>query len=359
MTWRVSDILSSPVRNLAAVVAFMAAMITVSTAGYMLNGWSFQDAIYMVVLTVYTVGYGEVRPINTPALHALTMTTMVFGCTGMILLTGVLVQVFTVGQIKQLLGRRGVTSEIERLKGHVIICGFGRIGMMLAKDLSDGGMPFVVLDRSEGRIAQAEALGYLCLQGDAADEGGLQAAGIARASILATVLPDDAANVFITLTGRSLNPKIHIIARGEQPSTESKLLYAGADKVVLPTHIGAERIAEMILHPETARFIRGSEHMRDFDKTLRDLGLHLEVITVPEGSSAIGTTLGEMETRAKGGFFVVQLDRRGGEVITRPPPDSRIEAGDGVLMVTRAEIAAINALFAPTSGRVRAGRSVI
>lgn len=353
-----TGLLASPLRNLVAVVAFMLALIVVSTTGYVLAGWSLSDAIYMVVLTVYTVGYEEVRPINTPGLHALTMTTIVFGCTGMILLTGVLVQVFTVGQIKQLLGRTGVTSDIERLKGHVIICGFGRIGVMLAKDLKDGGMDLVILDRSEARIAEAEALGYLCLQVDAADEAGLKAGGIERARVLATVLPDDAANVFITLSARSLNRDLHIIARGEQPTTESKLIYAGADKVVLPTHIGAERIAEMILHPETARFIRGSERMRDFDKTLRDLGLHLEVITVPEDSAAIGVPLGEMETRARGGFFVVQLDRRDGEVLTRPPGDTRLQAGDGVLMVTRAEVAAITTMFQAPADRVRAGRSL-
>ena len=176
--------------------------------------------------------------------------------------------------------------------------------------------------------------------------------------MLATVVPDDAANVFITLTARSLNARLHIIARGEEPSTESKLVYAGANKVVLPTHIGAERMAEMILHPETARFIRGSAHMLEFDKTLRDLGLQLEVVTVTEGAGAIGATIAEMETRAKGGFFVVQLDRRDGDVMTRPPGATRFEAGDGVLMVARADAAAITALFEAPPERVRAGRNV-
>ena len=151
---------------------------------------------------------------------------------------------------------------------------------------------------------------------------------------------------------------LHIIARGEEPSTESKLLYAGANKVVLPTHIGAERMAEMILHPETARFIRGSQRMLDFDKTLRDLGLQLEVVTVHEKAGAVGASIGDMEQRAKGGFFVVQLDRRNGEILTRPPPQTKLEAGDGVLLVTRSELAAITALFQAPAERVRAGRTV-
>ena len=196
--------------------------------------------------------------------------------------TGVLVQVFTVGQIRELLGMDNTASAIGRLKGHVIICGYGRIGVMLARDLKDGGVPIVVLERDEDRAARAREEGYLVLALDAADEAALNAAGVTRARALATVVPDDAANVFITLTAHSLNADLQIIARGEMPSTESKLLYAGADKVVLPTHIGAERMAEMILYPETARFIRCSERMRDFDKTLRDLGLELVVVNVPD-----------------------------------------------------------------------------
>ncbi len=353
----VSGLFGSPLRNLVAVVAFMLAITVVCTAGYMASGWSFADAFYMVILTVYTVGYGEVRPVNTPSLHALTIATIVFGCTGMIFLTGTLVQVFTVGQITQLLGLKRVNSEIEKLKDHVIICGFGRIGVMLAKELKDGGIAFVILERSDGRVAQAEALGYLCLQADAADESALKTAGIERAKTLATVLPDDSTNVFVTLSARSLNRDIQIIARGELPTTESKLLYAGADKVVLPTHIGAERMAEMILYPETARFIRGSERMLDFEKTLRDLGLKLELIAIPDTAGAVGQTVGELEQKGRGGFFIIQLDRKSGETQTRPGADVKVEAGDGVLIVARGQIAAITAVLQAPAERVRAGRT--
>jgi voltage-gated potassium channel len=331
----------SPLRNLGWVVAFVVAVVILATLAYMHAGWSFSDAIYMVLLTVYTVGYGEVRPIDTPYLHWVTITTMVLGCTGMILVTGALVQVLTVFQIRQILGGDRMKSEIDKLKGHVIVCGFGRIGVMLAKDLAAGGAPFLILDRSDKRMAEAQALGYLCMQGDATDEAALLAAGIERARALATVLPDDAANVFITLSARSLNPSLQIIARGEAPSTESKLLQAGANKVVLPTHIGAERIAEMILFPDTARFIRGAQ-MQDLGKALRDLGLDLDVAAVHEKSPAVGLTIAELEQRAGGGFFVVRIDRRGGQTLDRPPADARIAPGDGLVLIgrTSGEIAA-------------------
>jgi voltage-gated potassium channel len=323
----------SPLRNLSWVVAFVVAVVIASTLAYMHAGWSFSDAIYMVLLTVYTVGYGEVRPIDTPYLHGVTIATMVLGCTGMILVTGALVQVLTVFQIRQILGGGRMKNEIDKLKDHVIVCGYGRIGVMLARDLAAGGAPFLILERSEKRLAEAQGQGYLAMLGEATDETALLAAGIERARVVATVLPDDAANVFITLSARSLNPALQIIARGETPSTENKLRQAGADHVVLPAHIGAERIAEMILFPDSARLIRGSG-MQAAEKTLRELGLELEVAAVHEKSAAVGLTIGELERRG-GGFLVVRIDRKGGRSLDRPPADMRIGAGDGLVLVGR------------------------
>jgi Trk K+ transport system NAD-binding subunit len=323
----------------------------------MAAGWSLGDALYMVLLTVYTVGYGEVRPVNTPYLHWVTIVTIIVGCTGMIMISGYLVQVLAFSQFQRLLGGNRVKTDIDKLKGHVIICGFGRIGVRLAKDLASGGAGFVILERDEARLAGARELGYLCWQGDATDESALRAVGIERARILATVLPSDAANVFITLSARSLNPRIHIIARGEEPSTEGKLVQAGADRVVLPTLIGAERIAELVLFPETARFIRGSERMRDFEKVLHDLGLEIEVVVVAEKTAVAGLSIHDLESRAKGAFFVVQVDRPEGETFTRPPGDLIIKPGDGLLIVGRRGGQA-NAIFTAPAERARAGRTV-
>jgi voltage-gated potassium channel Kch len=346
----------SPARNLVSIIVFVLAVAALATTAYLAAGWPLADALYMVVLTIYTVGYGEVRPIDTPFLHTVTMLLMVLGCTGMILLTGALVQLLTFNQIQTLMGGKRMKNDIDRLTDHVIVCGFGRIGVMLARELADGGAKFVVLERNESRLEQARSFGYLCLQADATDEGALLAAGVERARVLATVLPDDAANVFITLSARALNRSLQIIARGEAPSTESKLMQAGADKVVLPTHIGAERIAEMVLFPETARFIRGSERMQDFEKMLRDLGLDLEVVIAAERSAADGVTIGELENRAKGAFFVVQINHRSGEVITRPPRETAIHAGDGLVVVGRGA-GEVNSFFATPAGRPRAGRT--
>jgi voltage-gated potassium channel len=126
--------------------------------------------------------------------------------------------------------------------------------------------------------------------------------------------------------------------------------------VVLPTHIGAERIAEMILFPETARFIRGSDEMRDFEKVLRDLGLEMEVVVVGEGSAAAGATVADLEQRGKGAFFVVQVNRQSGETVTRPPGGVRVNAGDGLVVVGRSG-GALNAVFTAPATRLKAGRT--
>jgi len=333
----------------------MVVVCVAATAGYVEAGWSFQDAIYMVTLTVFTVGYGEVHPIDTPYLHVVTMGTMVLGCTGMIFFTGALVQFFTLRQLQDFLGDRRVHTEIDKLENHVIVCGFGRIGVELAKALKDGGAAFVVLEQDEQRVAQARAAGYLCMQGDATSETTLTEVGVDRARALASVLPNDAANVFITLSARSLNRKIEIIARGDAVSTERKLLHAGATKVVLPTHIGAERIANMILFPETSRFIRESPVMLDLERTLRNLGLAIEIVVVPEKGAFTNLTIEEIETRGRGAFFVVQINRRDGDAITAPDKSLRLEPGDGVVVVGR-DGQAISALFAAPPEKVRAGR---
>ncbi len=325
----------SPMRNLGFGVIYMLVVMAVGVVSYMMAGWSFGDAVYMVVITVYTVGYGETMPIDTALLRSITICIIVLGCTGMIFLTGALVQFITLNQINRVFGIKRMSTQIDRLRDHVIICGFGRIGTMLARELRGARTRFVIIEHGDMEVAQARDLGYLCLHADATNETALIAAGIRYARTLATVLSSDAANVFITLSARSLNPKLDIIARGELQSTESKLIQAGANKVVLPAHIGAERIAEMILYRETAKFMHESDRMKDFEKVLLGLGLDMDVIVAEAGSTAIGRTIEEIERDGEGAFFIVQINRRAGHVVTGPAPSTIIEAGDGVVLVGR------------------------
>ncbi len=205
---KMTGLLDSPIRNLTFGVIYVMIVMTLATAGYMAAGWSFRDAIYMVVVTVYTVGYGEVRPINTPALYLITISLIVLGCTGFIFLTGALVQFITVNQLTRIMGHKRMKAQIDQLTDHVIICGFGRIGVALAQALSAARAGFVVVEQGEARANQAIEAGYLCLHGDAANEAVLHAGGVMRARVLVTALPADAVNVFITLSARALNSEL-------------------------------------------------------------------------------------------------------------------------------------------------------
>jgi voltage-gated potassium channel Kch len=336
---RMTGLLDSPVRNLTVGISYTLAVMALATFAYMGTGWSFRDALYMVILTVYTVGYDEVRPINTPALSAITMALIVMGCTGVIFLSGALVQYFTSSQINK--GIKRMNHQIDELSGHVIVCGFGRLGRVLARSLTASSAGFVVLEENEAAAGEARLQGYLCIHGDATSESTLRAAGVTRAHALATVLSNDALNVFITLTARALSPELSIVARGERASTESKLVQAGADKVVLPTQIGAERIAELLLYQESARIIDGLERSHGFQRALRNFGMELEVVTAAPHSAAVRMNVAAIERQAKGAFFVVQINRRDGDVFTNPPHTAIVGEGDGVVLLGRPGRAAI------------------
>jgi voltage-gated potassium channel len=351
---RMTGLLDSPIRNLSVGVAYTVTVMIVATAAYMAAGWSFRDAVYMVIVTVYTVGYNEVRPINTPALNVITIGLIVLGCTGVIFLTGALVQFFTLNQLNKTIGLKRMNRQIDELKGHVVVCGFGRLGTVLARSLSASSAGFVILEENEARANEARLQGYLCIHGDATNEQALLAAGVMRANALATVLSNDALNVFITLSARALNPHLSIVARGELSSTESKLLQAGADKVVLPTHIGAERIAELILYEESARFIEGLERSHGFQRVSHNFGMELEVVTAAPQSPAVRMTVTAIEKQARGAFFIIQINRRDGDVFTAPPATTVVGEGDGVVLIgrpNRAEI--LTSLF---EARVRGAR---
>jgi voltage-gated potassium channel len=324
----------SPVRNLFWGVVYMVAVIAAATVAYVFNGWSVNDAFYFVIISVFTVGYGELHPV-VGVLRPITEITIVLGWLGITFLAAAFVQFITIAQIQQLLGTKRMQTQIDKMANHVIICGYGRIGQMLADELRAGGSDFVILELNEARFAESVARGYPSWKGDAADEEVLKAVGVARARALATVVPNDAANVFITLSARNLNKKLEIIARGEAPSTKSKLLQAGANAVVEPTHIGAERIAQLILYPRTSSFTDGSDRMRTLGIGLRTLGLELEVMAVAADSPLAGATIDAVEHEAIGSLFVVAINRKNGETLTRPDPSTKIEAGDGVVVITR------------------------
>ncbi|BAS57671.1 MULTISPECIES: potassium channel family protein [Leptolyngbya] len=325
--------MQSPLRRILTGVIFFLITVLAATGGYILAGWSPLDAIYMVVITVFGVGFGEVQPINTPALKVFTILVIISGTSSAVYAVGGFVQMITEGEINQLLGKRRMTRTIEGLKDHVIICGFGRMGQILAKRLTDSLVPFVVIDNNAERIEQAETLGYLVYTGNATDDTVLYQVGIDRARALTTVLPDDAANVFITLTARELNPKLMIVSRGELPSTEKKLRLAGADQVVLPASISAFRMAHMITHPATLDFFSQGDERATLNELLGQLDIQVDELLIDSASGLIGATIGDIELRGKGTMIIVALRRADGTTVTHPSQSTFLHEGDAVIIL--------------------------
>ena len=330
--------LSQPKANLAYAAGYTALVLAVFALGYRLAGWSWGDAVYMVVITAFSVGFGEVHPVVEPWLRVWTMALIVLGCTGIIFITGTLVQLLTEAQIQRALGGRRMETEIDKLKAHTIICGFGRIGRTLALQLAEASAPFLVLDQSAERVAEARERGWLALQGEATDEEVLRLAGIDHARVLATVLPDDAKNVFITLSARNINKDIQIIARGEVPSTERKLIQAGANRVVLPAHISGDRIAHLILHPNARELLSGRTRSRlAFEHHLTELGVDMEEVEIGHASPWVKRSLRdfEREVTTKRQLAVAVLQSNG-EVLLNPDGELVLQAGDAVVVMKRA-----------------------
>jgi len=323
----------SSFRNIILGAIAFASTILIAIAGYVVAGWNLLDAIYMTTITVFGVGFGEVRPITSPALRVFTIIVIVAGYTSVVYIVGGFVQMVTEGEINKALSARRIEREIDSLQQHIIICGYGRIGQILARRLYKIQQPFVVVDSSSDRIALAEAKGYLTKLGSATDETVLQAVGIERAKALTTVLPDDAVNVFITLTAREMNPNLIILARGEYPSTEKKLKLAGADHVIMPASIGAERMAQMITHPAAMDFLNQDDGRHTLNELLAQIDVYMDELTISLDSPLAGKTVSDMEVRGKGGFLVVALRKPDGTTIVHPQHEMLLEAGDTVILM--------------------------
>jgi len=314
-------------------IVVLVLLVAVGVAGYIFAGWEPLESLYFVIITIFGIGFEEVRDINTPALRLFTIFVIVAGTSAIYYTVGGFLEMVTQGEIRRALSERRKTQGIETQTGHVIICGFGRMGEILARELKKSETPFVVIDNDEDRARAADGEGYLVLIGDATDEETLINARIAHAATIATVLPSDAKNVFITLSARNLNAKLTVIARGELPSTEAKLQQAGADHVVLPAAIGGHRIATMIKQPEIIAHAQEVAGEGELAEDLRDLGVYFNEMPVSSDSSLIDKPLSAVHLRGQAPFVVVGLKRKSGETIFRPAQDTLLTEGDIVIVL--------------------------
>ena len=318
---------SPSIKKLRVGLVTFATIFILAVCGYHMTGRNLLDSIYMVVITLSGVGYAEDSHLDTVE-KLFTILVIVFGLTTGFYIIGGFVQMMAEGEINRAMGVRRVSREIERLSGHVVVCGFGRVGSTLADQLRKRNCSFVVVDKDPDQIAEATAHGYLALTNDATEEEALVLAGVQRARTTVIALPSDADNVFITLTARNLNLNLQIIARAGSPSTEKKLLQAGADRVVLPSAAGAMRMATMITRPSTIELIELADgrHVAEVE---------IDELTIPASSSLVGDTVRDSQTRAKHGLLIVAVRHVGGDLLFNPDADTKFLADDTVIIMGR------------------------
>jgi len=300
--------------RLQRAVAMVLAVVVIGTIGYWLFGMSLTDATYQTVTTVTTVGFRELQDFSNLE-QWFTIFIIITGVSTVLYTFTLAVQVVVEGQLRDFVGRRLMDREINKLSGHTVVCGWGRVGRAVADDLTSAGHSVVVVDVDADRVANVP---YPTVVGDATLDATLRAAGIERATALIAALEGDAENLFVTLSARAIVPGLFIVARARQDESVPKLANAGADRVVNPQELGAARMASFVARPHVAEFIDVVMHERSLE-------FRMQEYDIPDGSPLAGRTLRDIDLRKRAGVLVLALRRVDGTFTTNPDPDVVIE----------------------------------
>jgi voltage-gated potassium channel len=319
--------------RLIRVAVILAVIVAGGTIGYMLiEGWSFLDALYMTITTITTVGYDEVHPLSDAG-KTFSIFLIVGGVGGALYTLTTVVGYFVEGQFGSTLGRRQMKNRIARLKDHFIICGYGRVGQEVARTFTGEGMPFVVIDSSPERIAQAEKDGCPYLLANATEDEVLKEAGIEKARGLVAAVGGDVDNTYITLSARGLRPDLFIAVRASDKEAEVKLARAGANRIVSPYSIGARRLAMLALRPAVVDFIDTISYGPGRE-------LKLENIAVSDTSPLAGTTVEATHQRTR--VNILAISDKQGKLLANPAGEDMIEAGGRLIVIgTKEQLCAL------------------
>ena len=301
-------------------------MIIGGTIGFMVTeGWQLTDALYMTVITLSTVGYGEVKELSFTG-RIFTMALIILGVGFVFYLAGSIVQFMVEGRIMKILGRRKLEKKIRAQKNHYIVCGYGRVGSSIYDALRSKPLDIVVIERDPDRASKLNERNILHVAGDATDEENLTAAGVQRARGLIAALKTDSDNVYVTLSARQLNPELFIMARAGEEQSGRKLLAAGANNVVCPYRMGAHRMAQTILRPTVTDFL---------ELTLMDTGrdIQMEEMPVHPASKLINVALQDSGIRQELNLIIVAVKKAPGDMLFNPSSQTRLEAGDTVVAI--------------------------
>lgn len=324
-------------RRLAAAIAAIGVVLLGGTVGYRLLGFGWLEALYQTVMTVTTVGFREVRPLAAAG-QLFTIALILAGASTVLYTFSVVVESLLEGQLAELVGRRRMDRRIANLDGHVVLCGWGRVGRAIARHL--GQRDLVVVEIDPARAADCP---YPTVVGDATSDEVLRSAGMTRAGALVAALTTDADNLFVTLSGRALNPDLFIVARARDASAVAKLARAGADRVVNPQEIGGARMAAFLTRPHVASFVDVVMHERPLE-------FRLEEVVVDVDSPLAGRALRDLRSAAQ----VLAVRLADGTFLTNPAPETAVRAGQVLIAVgTEEELAVLEAAAGGDTGTPR------
>lgn len=316
-------------RRLAYATLAIVSIIAVGAIGFhLIEGLNWIDSVYIATETVTTVGYGDIPP-RTRAGKIFATVFMLLGVGTVLYALTVLAQAVLQSEIVEALGLRQKIREMEKLENHYIVCGAGRVGRRIIRNLQKQNLSFVILERDGKKVADFEEDGANVLIADATLEENLMQAGVKRARGLASCLADDADNVYVVLTARDLNANLHIVARAIEEQAEPKLIRAGANRVVSPIIIGGQSMARSLLKPTIADFM-DSIIAESFD-------LVFEEVAVKNDSIYIDKELRETNLSTELNLLIVAIRRKSGEMIVQPSAETHICAGDLLILIGKAE----------------------
>jgi voltage-gated potassium channel len=329
-------------RRLTFASAALVAVMIGGTVGYVVLGFTLLDAVYQTVTTVTTVGFREVQPLSSAG-KIFTIVLIVLGVGTALYTLGVVIETVLEGQLPEVFGRRRMDRKITGMSDHVVVCGWGRVGKAVVRELAAQRARTVIIDSDANRLDDAPGAVVL---GDATEDHVLERAGVSRARALVAALQTDAGNLFVTLSARALRPELFIVARVRLEENEDKLLRAGANRVVNPQSIGGARMAAFVLQPHVTEFLDVVMHERGIE-------FRLEEITVPEGSPIAGSSIRDAHIRDRTGALVLALRDESGSFTTNPPPDTVIDAGEVIIAIgTQGDLDALEGLVTGAAPRV-------
>jgi len=326
-------------RRVIAAALVLVGVLTIGTSGYMfIEHWSFLNALYMTVITITTVGFGEVARMDTAG-RVFTIGLIVVGVAGIGYSVGTIIEFTVEGYLSGILGGRRMQKQINGLRDHHVVVGLGRVGSIVARTLSDQNAPFVIVDESEEALLAAKDAGWLFVQGDATDEEILISAGVREAKSIVTALDTDADNLFVSLSARALNPRLFIVARSTSVASEAKILRSGADRVLTPNVIGGRRMASMVLDPVVSDYLDVVMHGDQLE-------YRLESLLVQEGSSIAGKTIAQSRIRTQTGAYILAVRCADETLETDPGSDTVLSPGDHLIVLgMRAQLDTLSQLL--------------